>query len=219
MSVSSTDGLRVLMSNGTPPETIEVTEVTNAKPAVAIAADTTGMADGQLVTMSGTGLKSIDGKTFAVGQLTGITFELVGSDASGEAAEATSGTAAYYDDDTDMVDLCLATITPNVTVPASIPVPTFCDSTQQVPGNEPPAGDVGMTLYLDIEDPGYCALLDAEKDRLERMFKIEFPNNGVMEMEGVVSSIQFTSVPLEGSVELTATVTLSAKPVHLFDCP
>lgn len=218
MSVRATNGLTVHMSNGTTsPATVTATGITNAKPAVVTAADTSGMEDGQMVTMSGTKMASLDGKTFIVGGLTATTFELIGSDAVADTA-GVAGTATYYDDVTDMVPLCLSSIAVNAETSSPISVGTFCDGSAQIPGPDAAAGSYELGFFLDKDSAGYCALLKAEADGLERMLKITFPGNGDLVAKGVVSGVVFTDVPLEGSVSLTATVTLSSKPVHVFNC-
>ena len=217
MSVRATKGLKFLMSGTTTPAALTITGATAAKPSLVTLASTTGMADGQLVTMSGTSLASLDGKTFVVGSLIADTsFVLVGSDASKEAGAAAGGTATFYDDAIDMTNLCLSAIGVNAETSSPISVGTFCDVTATIPGLEAGAGTLDLSFYLDKDSTGYAALLAAEADGNAREFKIEFPQNGYLTMVGIVGSVTFTDIPLDGSAALTAQVTLSSKPVHRF---
>lgn len=217
MTVKATKGLTIFMSNGTTPANNTATAVSNAKPAVVSTASTTGMKDGQVVHMTGTGMPSIDGKDFIVANLVADTsYELLGSDASNETAPAAAGTGAFYDDTVDLVKLCLSSIGINPESGSPVSVATFCDPTATVPGLEGGAGTLDLGFYLDKDSTGYAALLKAEADGNERIFVINFPSNGTLIARGTVGSLNFTDIPLEGSAALTAQVTLSSKPVHRF---
>jgi len=216
MSVKSTKGLILQMSGTTTPAKVVPTAISSAKPAVVTVA-TTGMADGQVVTVSGTGFPELDGQAFIVGGMSATEFELIGSDTS-----ATTGTLGatpaidYYIDATDFISLCMNDITINGETSTPISVATFCDPTATIPGIEAGAGTIDLGLYLDIQAAGYAALLAAEADGNERLFRIKFPDNGDLIMRGIVSSVSFTDIPLDGSAALVAQVTLSTKPVHRF---
>jgi len=217
MSVKSTKGLIVQMSGTTTPASVVPTAISKAAPAVVTVASTTGMVNGQLVAISGTGFPELDGELFIVGALAAAEFELIGSDTT--AATATLGAtpkADYYIDATDMTGLCLSSIGVNAETASPVSVATFCDPTATIPGLEGGAGTLDLGFYMDIASDGYKALLVAEADGNERLFKVEFPGNGAMVMRGIVSSVNVTDIPLEGSAALVARVTLSSKPDHRF---
>ncbi len=218
MTVTSTTGLKIRMSKaGITPAKVVPTAISSAKPAVVTVA-TTGMADGQLVLMSGTGFPELDGKAFIVSGLSPTEFSLTGSDTT-----ATTGTlaatpaAVYYSDTVDMIGLCTDAIDISSETSSPVGTPTFCDESAQIPGPKPGAGTWTLGLYLDVSEPGYLALLAAEADGLERQFKVTFPGgNGDLVASGVVSSVGMGSIAVGQPVQLTAVVDLKAKAVHLF---
>ncbi len=219
MAIVSSNGLKFLMSTGaTTPGTVTATAITNAKPAVVTTADTTGMKDGQAVSVSAPTMPSIDGKTFIVSGLTSTEFTLKGSDATPDSA-GTAGTFTWYDSAVDMVPLCLSSVGFTQDSSTPISVANFCDPSASIPGLPPQAPTLALTGYLDAADKGYCALLQAEKDTLQRLFHIIFPGgNGDLVANGQVSSVIFSDIPLEGSVAWTAEVTLASKAEHILDC-
>ncbi len=215
MAATSTKGLKILMQKaGVTPATVTATGVTNAKPAVVTVASTSGMADGQAVKVEGTTMPSLDGQTFVVANMTGTSFELLGSDASGDSA-GTGGTFTYFTD-ADMVSLCASDITVNPETSSPISVATFCDATAQVSGQEAAAGTLDMPLYIDSTNDGYSELIKANDDALSRQFIVVLPGNGYMTFDGVVSTFSWSAFPLEGAVERTATITLSSSPTHRY---
>ncbi|RLC39118.1 hypothetical protein DRH27_00530 [Candidatus Falkowbacteria bacterium] len=218
MGVTNTKGLKVLMSTGTVPGAVIPTAITSAAPAVVTVADTAGMADGQVVKMTDTGFEELDGQLFVVGGLTGTDFNLVGSDTTNTTGTlAVTPLATYYDDTTDMEQLCLSTIGVNPETSTPVSVATFCDTSAQVDGIEAGAGTIDLGFWLDKDDAGYAALMAAESDSAERVFKITFPGgNGDMVFEGTVSGLNFTDIPLDGSPALIANITLVSKYEHRF---
>jgi len=71
------------------PADIAITGITAADPAVVTVADTTGLVEGETVTISGItgtagtdGTNGLNGNSYVIASLTGTTFELVGSDTS-----------------------------------------------------------------------------------------------------------------------------------------
>jgi hypothetical protein len=219
--ITSTKGLKIyLETGGTTLATVTATAVTNAKPAMVTvsAADFAKVSDGMAVAVAGTGMPSLDGKTFVVGNKGGgggDDFELTGSDASGDAA-GTAGNLSLYSDTADMTPICASAIGVNRDTPSSISVGTFCDTTATIPGAPPSAGELTLDGFIDIADNGYKLLLAAEKDGTARTIKIVFPSNGYLLAKGTVSSVQITDIPLEGAVSFSATMTLSSAATHLF---
>lgn len=219
MPIAATTGLKFYMSKGTTPATITATAVSNAKPALVTCASTAGMKDGQLVTVALPSMPSIDKKSFIVGGLTGTTFQLIGSDSSGDTAAA-SGTFTYYDKAIDMVPLCLANIGFTQETSSPIATPNFCDPSAAVSGPPPTAPQLTLGFYIDATDAGYCELLKAEEDTLIRMFQLALTGgNGDVVMTGQVNSVILTEIPVEGAVMGQAEVTLSSKAMHRFICP
>lgn len=217
--VRNTKGLKIFLEKkATTPTALALTAVTAAKPAQATAAATTGLVKGLPVTISGTGLASLDGKTFIVGNLTGTTFDLLGSDATAEAGDATAGAADYLTL-TDLEQLCVAEISVNGETPSTVSVATFCDPSASVAGSSAGAGTIDFVGFMDAVDKGYQLLLTAEADGASRKLYIEFPGApaaGYLLGVGTISSMLLTDIPLDGAVKYGATMTLSSKPVHIF---
>lgn len=220
MAIVANTGLKFYMSNGTTtPAKVTATGITATKPAVVTCASTAGMKDGMPVTVNAPLMPSIDKQTFIVGSLSATEFTLVGSDATADNA-GTAGEFTYYDDTIDMVPLCLSTVGFTQSTSSPIATPTFCDPSAAVSGPPPTAPQLSLGFYLDASDAGYCALLKAEEDTLQRLFHIVFPGgNGDLIMHGSVNSVIISDLPIEGASGLMAEVTLASKARHRFNCP
>lgn len=219
MSVRSTKGLKIYMSKGLAPNGIVTsTAITNTAPAVVTVDDATGLVNGQPISVSGTGMTSLDGKTFVVAELDGGAneFTLLGSDASAEAAPGTAGNFAYFSG-TDLTLLCLAEIGINQETPGAVAIGTFCNPSQSVPATVVAAGTIDLRGYMDTQDAGYAALIAAEADGENRILEIQFPGDGgYLIAQGVISAMGLSDIPIDGAAAYTAQLTLSTKPVHLF---
>lgn len=221
MAVFSTKGLKIKIE--TDPtgggSTLSATAITAAKPAVVSVLDVSGLVAGSLVTVAGSGMESLDGKTFVIANLdgTGNTFELAGSDASGEGADATEGTLAVIDLAGEMTLLCLGEIGINSEQPSSIPIGTFCDPSQTVPGAVVSAGTYDLRGYLDVQDAGYWLLHDAKADGKERHLVIEFPQNqGHLVARGTVTTMGFSEIPIDGAAAWQSQFVLASDAIHRY---
>lgn len=126
---------------------------------------------------------TVAGTTASAGQ-----FELKCSDASGEAAAATAGTAAVYKmgpTGPELVPFCIDTISRDVPAGETISVATFCDPQAQVSG-EPTAGTLSWGGPIDFCDLGFQEMQKALEDGVERLFVVKFPQD-----------IGFMIVPIE----------------------
>src|SRR5580765_912553 len=114
MAAFSTKGLTVWLQKlpGSSPVPINITAATNAKPSTVTvsSSDATKLSPGALVLVKGTGMKSLDDRTFVLGTKSGNSFPLQGSDASGETAAATAGNLTDYSGSGDMVEFCVSSI-------------------------------------------------------------------------------------------------------------
>jgi len=216
MTAKSTKDLQVCITKAlSTPTPLVPTAITQAKPAVVTVAATTA-ATGDLVTMSGTDLPSLDGKTFTAGTTSGTTIELLGSDTTGDPAFGTpaSPVATLYDDD-DLECICFSSITLNVDEPGTISVATFCDPSATIASAVSTAGTMSFAGFVDILDSAYSELLLAESDGLERIMRIELPSNGYL-----VAPMTFTSIswdlPVDGAIGYTGTTILTTQMQHQF---
>lgn len=219
MPAKSTKGIAAYLSDGSAPLTLNPTAITKAKPAVVTVADTSGLTEGAPVRMQNTGFPELDGKLFAVGAIDGVahTFELVGSDTTASTATLGASPEAQVYVVADMVKLCLSELTWNPETPGTISVGTFCEPTATLPATATGAGTATLSGYVDVDDPGYAALLAAEQDGAERILEVVFPQDqGYLLAPITISSVTWTT-PLEGGIGFTATGALGAKPVHRFE--
>ena len=107
-------------------------------------------------------MKSLDGRAFTVGSPASNQFALVGSDASGETAAATTGTVTNYE--ADMVEFCVASIEYAQQAAQAISVGTTCDPTAQIAG-EPQAGTVSVTGFQDYAKEGFIEFMKCKAMR------------------------------------------------------
>ena len=217
--IVNTKGLKILMSApGATATTLTPTAISAAKPAVVTVADVASLNEGDVVSFSGTTFPSLDGKTFVIGTIDGTakTFEVVGSDTSGETGSIGATPAADVLDTTTFTNICAAEIAVDANTPGTISVATFCDVTAAIPSSIQEPGNMVFTGFLDITDDGYKALLDAETAGTSVTVEIVFPQNGYLLAKGVISAVTFTEIPLDGAVKYQATLALSSKPVHIF---
>jgi hypothetical protein len=226
MGAFSTKGMKIYLekkSVGTSPAApVTVTAVTNSKPAVVsvAAADIAGFHASDLVIMAGTGMPSIDGKTFNVNSVddTANTITLQGSDASGETAASATGTITNVEG--SLVEFCLASLDRQQTPAQAISVGTTCDPSATLAG-EPEAGTLAITGFEDFTSPGFIEWMKAVDDGIPRILEIELPPSATA--PGVQGSIVYPSVTASGFSEsyavnaaaaFTGEMTLGTKPVY-----
>lgn len=221
MAAFSTKGLTVWLQKkpGSSPPPIPITSATNAKPSVVTVAagNIDDFAEGDLVTMNGTGNAALDGQTFPAVNITGNTFTLLGSDGSGAPASATTGTATNIT--ADMVEFCVANLDRQQTPAQAISVGTTCDPSAQIAG-EPQAGTLAVTGFVDYQKEGFLEFMQAVDDQLPRLLEIKLPEAAVPSGNG---AIIFPSVTATGFSEsfavgaaagFTGEFTLGTRPVY-----
>lgn len=220
MGAISTKGTRFCITAGDAVATeLTPTDITKAAPAVVTVADVTGLVAGQIIFVpaDATGLESIDGKYFIVGDVddTGNTFALLGSDTTDDVGTfAAADSLEYYTDD-NMVCLCLSNFQFNPETPDTIAVPTYCDPSATLPATTTSAGTATIGGYANKADADYLELLDADEDGVARVWRIMLPDNGYIIFPGVITGLTW-QVPIEGAVAYEATVVLTTKPRHVF---
>ena len=211
----STKGLKICITKGASAAGTDVspTAISSAKPAV-VDATTTNVNDGDIVVMSGTGMPSIDGKTWVVANKSAADFELLGSDTTGETFAAVNAKAMHFGT-ADMECLCLSSISISSDAPAAVSVATYCDPSASLPGASASAGTLDFAGYVDITDTDYAELLAAVDDNIQRYIRIMLPSNGYIVAPLTFSSLTW-DLPLDGGVGYSGSAVLGSKPVHLF---
>jgi hypothetical protein len=223
MAAFSTKGLTVWMEQlpGTSPTGVAVSNVTNSKPAVATVSSTdiASFRAGDLVAMAGTGMSAIDGKSFIAGTVDAqaYTIALLGSDGSGAAAAATTGTITNKT--ADLVEFCVGTIEYQQAAAQAISVGTTCNPAATVAG-EPQAGTVSVGGFQDYEKEGYLEFLRASDDQLPRDILVRLPATAVPSGTGAilypdaVASGRSESFGVNAAAAATGEFTLGDKPQY-----
>lgn len=212
----STRGVKVCITKGgSTPTDLSPTAITKAKPAV-VTCTGTGVVDGDLVYVTGTGLASIDGKVWVAASATATDIELLGSDTTNDTGTFTGGTAkADHYASGDMECLCLSSLSFNADTPSAISTATYCDPTGSIPSAVVSAGTLDFGGYVDITDADYQELLLAEEDGKERLVRITLPDNGYLVSKLTFSTIAW-DLPIDGAVAYSGSAVLGSKFRHLF---
>jgi hypothetical protein len=178
MGAFSTKGMKIYLEDkpGSSPVPVAVTSVSNARPATVTVASTdiAKFKDGDLVTVAGTGIVAVDDKPFTVGDLDDVlfTFALLGSDASGATAPATTGNVTNHAG--DLIEFCLSSLAYTQQPGQAISVGTTCDPSAQLAG-DPQAGTLGIEGFEDYTSTGFVEFLEAATDGIPRMFYVQLP--------------------------------------------
>lgn len=216
MSAFSSKGTTIWMSKaGVTPTVIVPTAISTAKPAEVTATAVTGIANGDVVKMTNTGMSELDGKVFTVGAVTGTTFDLVGSDTTNATGTLGVAPAATVYTATDMIKLCLADFTINNEEPGAVSVATFCDPSASLPSATQAAGTVTVGGYVNDKDADYLEMILATDDGQERVLEVIFPSHGALLAPVTFGAMGF-EVPIEGAPAWSATGVLGSKFVHVF---
>lgn len=217
MTARSTRGTRVYMTTAAATSTtVSPTAISSAAPAVVTA--TGAQVEGSVVFIpaGATGMPSLDNQYFVVSNPTATTFELLGSDTTGETYDAGTPPDLLLYDSSDLVLLCLASLTRNAGTPTTTSVATFCDPTATLASATTEAGTFDFTGYVDVTQPDYQELVKAYDDGNERVFEIVLPgDNGYLVFAGTVSSLDL-DIPVDGALGYSGTITLSGRPEHRF---
>lgn len=223
MSILSTKGLQLFIGNaGVTPVAIaagDMTAISNANPAVLSIASTTGMAQGDLIIIKGTGNKHIDGMVFVAGTIVADTsIVLTGLDLSAEAApvDASTATGEVWGKTGMTTKVCASEISINSGQPGTVSIATFCNPTASVPSVVVEAGSITISGFIDTADAGYAELLALEEEAKPVPFMIQLPSGqGFMVTEMTISGGSYT-VPIDGAVSFSVTGTMSQRLRHLW---
>lgn len=204
-------------------ETVTPSGITAAKPAVVSTASTGALVDGNLIKIpqGATGMPSIDGKTFVIGNLAAdSSFELVGSDSTGDTYSAGTSPDLIGFTTGDTIPMCWNRADLSVTEPSPVSVGTTCDPD----ATAMPSGGVTQSLaiggYSDINDASYVALKEAVKSGANYDFWLPTPglNNGTYVFSGTFGALTY-QIPISGDESFQtwqSTIALSRPFDHLF---
>lgn len=215
---TNTKGLTICLQKGGAAATALVpTAITKAKPAVVTVASAASLVEGMPALPRTTGFPELDGKVFAVGNITTNSFELWGSDtsASSGALGATPGVDVLPD--AAMICVCLSEFTISRDAPEAIEAGTFCDPTLTVASAVAPAGTFEFTGNVNKDDAGYAELLQAEADGMERILRIGFPQGNGYVVAPVTINLVSWAFALDSTVQFTGAGTFTSKPTHAYD--
>jgi hypothetical protein len=220
MSASSSKGVTVdIVTGGATGTKVKATAVTKAKPAAISVASAAGFVAGDIVKLAAnsTGFSELDGKTFVIKTVddTANTITLLGSDTTSSTDTFLAGDDIIIYKKADVTRLCLSELTFNAETADTVSVGTFCDPSAQIASAQVGAGTVDFAGYIDITDAGYIELLKASEDNLERIVRINLPNNGSIVFPMTISQMTL-QVPVEGALAFSGSGALGSKPRHLF---
>lgn len=134
------------------------------------------LAVGDVVVVSNSGWRSLDGKPGVVlaSPAPTATAVSVAIDTSGETAALSVDAQATFLTSADWTECCLQGLDIEAGTSDSISVGTFCDDGAQLAGSTA-NGNVAITGFVDVTDSGYNELLKADDDGLPRSFRMNLP--------------------------------------------
>jgi len=160
------------------------------------------------------GFPNLNGKSFVVTKLTSTTGFELGQVTAGTGTLKAGSKASHYLD-TELVCLCLNSLSINADTPGTVSVATYCDPTATLPASVVSAGTLSFGGYVDVSSKDYPALLAAVDDNKQRIIKIMLPSNGYIIAPVTISQITW-DLPLDGAVGFAGTASLGSKPRHFW---
>jgi predicted secreted protein len=214
MTIINTKGVEVYLQVGSDTATSLVpVSISNASPAVVEVASVTGLMAGDVVSFANTGFSELDGKTFAIGEVTLLdnTFTVLGADTTNSVGVLPSvGQTASVVKSADMVKMCLSSMEIGADSVNNVDVSTYCDTSAQLPGKATP-GTITLSGYADKDDTGLAEVIKAAEDQQVRAFEIVLPgDNGYIVGKISLAGLSY-GVPLEGAVTFTVSGTQASK--------
>lgn len=233
MAVRSTKGLKIFLESGSTTKAtvtidadITITQTAGGNINVAVgganaATEIAKLADGDAVTLSGTGNAMLDGKTFVVGNLDASAgneaFDLLGTKMIAMGTAPTAGIITVTAVTADMTQLCASSLAIDNNPPGTISTATFCTPDSSVPSTVVDLGNVTIGAYHDITDNGFQLLETAAADGNPRTLLIQLPGGGgSMVISGTVSSMAVTDMPIDGAISWEATFAMSSAPKLMY---
>jgi hypothetical protein len=91
---------------------------------------------------------------------------------------------------------------------------TYCGSSS-IPSAKVEAGTAAAVGYVDTNDSGYLAILEAIETGKEYILRVTLGDNGYLVMPVVLSGMSYT-LPLDGAQQYSFQFTFGASPKHVF---
>jgi Lambda phage tail tube protein, TTP len=196
--------------NGTPQATGSILTASKSAPVTVGFSDVAHLANGDPISVLGTGWTSIDGQTWVIQNLDrdGKTATLANTDSSREADPARVG--AYRLN--AFADVCAVSYQISENPAADIDTTTLCDQERTTLIGFRDPGSLTFDFFIDPSDPDYLALREARDDGEKRMFQIIYRNGVVRTLPVIVQSIN-ESGGVDQAVQGAATLKVTSSPI------
>jgi Lambda phage tail tube protein, TTP len=208
----SAQNTRMYLENpgATPQATGSITSATRAAPTMLTFSDVTRLANGDPISVLGTGWTSIDGRSWVVQNLNreSKTATLAGTDTSREAEEARPGAFRLN----AFADVCAVSYQITENPAADIDTTTLCDDERTTLVGFRDPGSLTFDFFINPSDPDYLALREARDDGDRRMFQIIYRNGVVRTLPIIVQSIN-ESGGVDQAVQGSVTAKITTAPI------
>lgn len=217
MAAKNTAAVRLCLTPAQPTNILTPTAITaiasiDGKPQGILVESSVLPEIGEVVRFKQVGFASINMKPFVVTGLTAEGFS-IGNVTLGTGDLVVGSEIEHYAD-TEMDCICLSEFTISTTAPAVIDTSTYCGSSS-IPSAKVEAGTAAAVGYVDTNDSGYLAILEAIESGKEYMLRVTLGDNGYLIMPVVLSGMSYT-LPLDGAQQYSFQFTFGMAPRHVF---
>jgi hypothetical protein len=167
---------------------------------------------GEAIKFKDVGFASLNNKAFIVTAVTATGFSIGNVILGNGTLSATPEIEHYADSEMDCI--CLSEFTISTAAPAVIDTSTYCGS-GSIPSAKVEAGTAAAVGYVDVNDSGYIAILNAVETGKEYILRVTLGDNGYLVMPVTLSGLSWT-LPLDGAQAYSFQFTFGAVPKHLF---
>jgi hypothetical protein len=171
---------------------------------------------GDLITITGTGWSSLDGKLVKVTAVDSTTAHTITV-----AADTFAETAALPTTLTDIkvaaptwAHVCLSEFSSNAGAPGEVDATTMCDTERVTLPGLPTPGTASFTGMFDLDDKGMLALQTAYEDGKPRWMIARTRRGQMAIFHGIVSAFTMGSLAVEGAITFTGSFTLDRTPSY-----
>jgi hypothetical protein len=175
-------------------------------------AASTGIMVGEVIKFMNVGFANLNNKAFVVTAVGDAEFS-IGNVILGNGTLSADPIIERYLD-AEMNCICLSEFTISTAAPAVIDTSTYCGS-GSIPSAKVEAGTAAAVGYVDVNDSGYIAILDAVETGKEYILRVTLGENGYLVMPVTLSGLSWT-LPLDGAQAYSFQFTFGAVPKHLF---
>lgn len=217
MSAKNTSNVRMCLTPEVATNTLVPTAITSiasidGKPQGVMVESSVLPKVGEVVKFKDVGFASLNNKSFVVTGVTAAGFS-IGNVILGDGTLAIDAAIEHYAD-AEMDCICLSEFTISTAAPAVIDTSTYCGSSS-IPSAKVEAGTAAAVGYVDTNDSGYLAILEAIETGKEYILRITLGDNGYLVMPVVLSGMSYT-LPLDGAQQYSFQFTFGAAPKHVF---